>query len=90
MGIPKAWPIILMGDFNARVSNSQACTTEECVTGSGGNRYKNLHPVSEDVFGRYNLPARSDNGDRILSLCENHGLCIVNTFFKKPIRKTYV
>ena len=75
--------MILLGDFNARVSNSNACTTEMCVTGSGGSEYRNLNPVNGNIVGRYNLPARSDNGDRLINLCENHDMCIANTFFKR-------
>ena len=85
MGIPKHWPLIILGDFNSRVSNVNDCTTEASATPG----YNNRTQVNPAVLGEHNLPDRNDNGDRLLTMCECLNLCVANTFTSRQQGQTY-
>uniref|UniRef100_A0A8D8UNP4 Craniofacial development protein 2 n=1 Tax=Cacopsylla melanoneura TaxID=428564 RepID=A0A8D8UNP4_9HEMI len=43
----------------------------------------------ENITGYFGLGRRNDRGTRFLEFCEEHKLCIMNTFFKLPKRRLY-
>ena len=43
----------------------------------------------EHLVGPHGLGQRNDRGDRLLQFCEKKDLCIANTLFQQPARRTY-
>ena len=41
----------------------------------------------EEVMGPFGFGDRYPEGDRVLSMCKNHDLRVLNTFFKKDREK---
>ena len=39
----------------------------------------------EEVHGNFGFGNRNNDGLRILEFAESHKLCILNTYFKKPV-----
>ena len=70
--IPPHEPVILMGDFNARV----------------GVDYRSCpRIVGENKFGVL-MKETNDNGERLLEFCKKFDLCITNTFFQNEFEET--
>ena len=50
-GFPTNWPMVLLGDLNARVSNHLDCTKMTSSTKlDGGRKYTNLTPVNTAIL----------------------------------------
>ena len=43
----------------------------------------------EHFVRSHGLGKRNDRGDRLIQFCESKDLCIANTFFQQPARRTY-
>ena len=72
---------IVVGDFNARIQGRRA--GEEDVIGAEvfgrGNEYLEEYNINQEML---------DNRQRFIEFCQVNNLCIMNTMFKKPPKKT--
>ena len=73
---PKQGPVIIAGDFNARI---EECITEEETTAFGPFTYARTEPRTWD-----NTPEMEDNRTRFSEFCTDHHLYAANTWFDKP------